>query len=198
MISGRTGLEAAVKVLEAGGIVAFPTDTVYGLAANALDPGAVARIYAAKGRDYDKPLIVFVGDLNDAGSFAEITPLAKRLAARFLPGPLSLVLKKKPGVLAENVTGEFKTVGIRIPDHSLALDLVAACAFPLAVTSANRSGEPSPRAATDINIPVDLLLSGGDLPNGAESTVVDATGKTPEFLRLGALSRAEVEKASKP
>jgi len=190
-------IQKAARHLKDGGTVILPTDTVYGIAANAMDEMAVSKIYAAKGRRFDKPLIVFVKNLGEAENFAGLTPLAQRLAQAFLPGPLSLVLKKRGHQLAKNLTGDFDTIGIRIPDNVIVSALLAACPFPLAVTSANRSGEASPKTLRDVKIPADCILDGGDCALGVVSTVVDARGEMPKILRAGALSEAQIMKGAK-
>lgn len=188
-------IQAAVRVLEAGGRVAFPTETVYGLAANALDEKAVAGIFKAKDRPAGKPLIIFVADKKTAKKFAKFSPLAEKLAENFWPGALTLVLDKAEDCrFPQNVTAGYRTIGIRVPNNPTALALVKALSFPLAVTSVNLSGQPSPVNAADISIPVDLILDGGASELGIESTVIDATGGTPVFLREGATPRAEIEK----
>jgi L-threonylcarbamoyladenylate synthase len=194
-MSDQKSIEKAASAMAHGGIVAFPTDTVYGLAADATNDDAVSKIYQAKGRSFDKPLIIFVKSLAETENFAVISPLAEKLTKTFLPGPLTLVLNLKPGVLAPRVTGQFDTVGLRIPDNQMALDLIEACPFPLATTSANTSGDPSPKSADEVNVVVDYVLDGGPSKIGLESTVVDASGETPKFYRVGALSEDEILKA---
>lgn len=188
-------IQAAAKILETGGLVAFPTETVYGLAANALDEKAVAGIFKAKDRPAGRPLIIFVGDRKTAKKFAKFSPLAEKLAKNFWPGALTLVLDKAEDCrLPENLTAGLKTIGLRVPSNPTALALVKALSFPLAVTSVNLSGQPSPAKAAAISIPVDLILDGGPSELGIESTVIDATGGIPVFLREGATPRAEIEK----
>lgn len=188
-------IQVAADVLQSGGLVAFPTETVYGLAANALDQKAVARIFEAKGRPADKPLIVFVSDFGAAKRFANFSPLAEKLAKNFWPGALTIVLERVEDCpLPENLTAGFKTIGLRVPDNLTALALTKTLSFPLAVTSVNLSGQPSPAKAGDITLPVELILDGGASELGIESTVIDARGDTPVFLREGATSRAEIEK----
>lgn len=186
-------IQEAADVLAGGGLVAVPTETVYGLAANALDEKAVGKIFEAKGRPADKPLIIFVPDLNAAKNLVKFTALAEKLAAGFWPGALTLVLDKKADCrLPKNVTGGLKTLGLRVPGHPAAQSLVQACSFPLAVTSVNLTGQPSPTIASDVTLPVDLVLDGGHSKLGLESTVLDARGETPVFLRDGATSRFEI------
>lgn len=188
-------IQVAAGVLQSGGLVAFPTGTVYGLAANALDQKAVARIFEAKGRPAGKPLIVFVADFADAKKFAHFSPLAEKLAGKFWPGALTIVLERfKDCPFPENLTAGFKTIGIRVPNNPAARALTKTLSFPLAVTSVNLSGQPSPAKAGDITLPVELILDGGASEFGIESTVIDASGDRPVFLREGATSRAEIEK----
>lgn len=141
---GPADLQLAAEALRAGRLVAFPTETVYGLGAHARDPAAVQRLFRVKGRPADNPVIVHVAGPDALGQVAtDITPLARSLAARFWPGPLTLVLPARDGVPAV-VTGGASTVGVRVPDHPVALDLLAAADLPVAAPSANRSGRPSP------------------------------------------------------
>ncbi|MEE8294211.1 MAG: L-threonylcarbamoyladenylate synthase [Sphingomonadales bacterium] len=185
---------ASADILRSGGLVAFPTETVYGLAANALDEKAVARIFEAKTRLADKPLIIFVSNFENAKKFAKFSPLAEKLADHFWPGALTLVLDRALDCnLAPNVSAGFKTIGVRVPGNQTALALTKALSFPLAVTSVNLSGHPSPLKAQEITLAVDVVLDGGASELGIESTVIDATGETPVFLREGATSRSEIE-----
>ena len=190
-------LSAAVDLLRRGGLVAFPTETVYGLGAHAMNPDAVRRIFRAKGRPADNPLIVHVADLAQVEQVAtELTPLARDLMARWSPGPLTVVLDARPGV-PEETTGGLRTVAVRIPDHPLASALLNAVASPLAAPSANRSGRPSPTTAAhvadELGTDVDLILDGGPSRVGVESTVVDARGVVPVVLREGAVSREHLD-----
>jgi L-threonylcarbamoyladenylate synthase len=191
----------AAKVLRQGHLVVFPSETVYGLGANALDPKAVARIYKAKGRPSDNPLIVHVPDLEAARSLSsEWPPLADALAARFWPGPLTLVVPRAPHVPAE-VSAGLDSLALRVPDHAGALHLLRACGFPIAAPSANRSGRPSPTrvhdAVKDLGDSVGLFLDGGPCRIGVESTVVSLLGK-PTLLRPGGVPREEIEKVTGP
>lgn len=187
-------LEQALEVLHSGGLVAFPTDTVYGLGALAFMGSAVEGIYAAKNRPVEKAIPVLIGDPGDIGKVAsEVPELAEKLAGRFWPGPLTLVVPKHPGLpTAVSVTG---TVGLREPDHPLARALLQR-AGPLAVTSANLSGESSPTTADEVLAQlggrIALILDGGQTPGGVPSTVVDCVGSEPRILREGALSKAEI------
>jgi L-threonylcarbamoyladenylate synthase len=185
-------LRAAADALRAGKLVAFPTETVYGLGANALDPVAIARIFAAKGRPTTNPLIVHVADASELPAVAsEVTPLAVKLIAAFWPGPLTLVLPKNPAV-PDAVTAGGPTVAVRCPAHPLALELLRAAGVPVAAPSANRSGELSPTTAdhvlASLDGRIDFVLDGGPCPGGLESTVLDVTGPVPRLLRPGLVS----------
>lgn len=181
----------AVECLRNGKLVAFPTETVYGLGANARDADAVARIFAAKGRPATNPLIVHVADTDAARSLAtEWTPVAEELAAMYWPGALTLVVRKTDAIPAI-ITAGGDTVGLRVPDHPVALELLRRSGVPVAAPSANRSEEVSPttarHVADSLGPYVDdlLILDGGACRVGIESTVVDATGDTPRLLRPG-------------
>jgi L-threonylcarbamoyladenylate synthase len=192
----RAVLERAAAVLRAGGLVAFPTETVYGLGANALDPAAVARIFAAKGRPADNPVIVHAPDAETAWRVTTgPTPLARRLAEVFWPGPLTLVLPAADA-LPRAATAGLPSVAIRVPDHPVALALLRAAGVPVAAPSANRSGRPSPTAAAhvvdDLGDVVDVVVDGGPCRVGVESTVVDARGDVPIVLREGGISREQL------
>ena len=192
-------IERAAAVLEAGGLVAFPTETVYGLGADAANPEAVARVFAVKGRPTDHPLIVHIGDANELDQWARTVPTSARLLAdAFWPGPLTLLLERADGV-PDRVTGGRPTVGLRVPDHPVARALLRAFAAPrqgrpagIAAPSANRFGRVSPTTAAhvraDLGDDVDLVLDGGPSRVGIESTIVDCTGPAPEVLRLGGIS----------
>ena len=179
--------ERALARLEAGGLVAFPTDTVYGLGAMAFLAEAAARIYQAKGRSVEKALPVLLSSSADLPRVALKPPLmALRLAARFWPGPLTLVVARQPAI-PETVSA-LPTVGVRVPDHAVARGLLLA-AGPMAVSSANRAGAPSPRTAQEVLAQlggvIDLILDGGETAGGVPSTVVDCTGEVPIVLREG-------------
>lgn len=176
--------------------MAFPTETVYGLGANALDARAVARIFAAKERPADNPLIVHLaGESGLAFVATDVPPLARRLAAQFWPGPLTLVVPAAPAIPAV-VTGGLPTVAVRVPDHPVALALLDAAGVPVAAPSANRSGRPSPTTAAhvadDLGGRIDLVLDAGPCELGVESTVVDARGDRPVVLREGAVTREQL------
>ncbi|MCI0699629.1 MAG: threonylcarbamoyl-AMP synthase [Planctomycetia bacterium] len=182
----------AAEVLRAGRLVAFPTETVYGLGANALDAEAVARIFDAKGRPATNPLIVHVSDVSEVLNVASVWPeCAEKLSARFWPGPLTLVVPKR-AELPEVVTAGGATVAVRCPAHAVARALIRASGIPLAAPSANRSSELSPTRAehvlSGLNGRIDMILSGGPCSGGIESTVVDVTGKVPRVLRFGLIT----------
>lgn len=187
-------LRHACDVLRAGGLVAFPTDTVYGVGALAFDGAAVESIYAAKDRPVEKAIPVLIGDLADLAKVSlEVPEMAAKLAARFWPGPLTLVVPKRPD-LPESVSAT-ATVGVRIPDHPVAVALLS-LAGPMAVTSANLSGRPGPSTAQEVFTQLDgriaLILDGGTTPGGVPSTVVDCTGPEPKILREGPVSKDEL------
>ncbi|MGI8574407.1 MAG: L-threonylcarbamoyladenylate synthase [Egibacteraceae bacterium] len=186
----------AAAILCDGGLVAFPTETVYGLGADALDPKAVARIFAVKQRPADNPLIVHLADAGRLDALAVTTPCARRLAARWWPGPLTVVLRARPHVPSVTTAG-LDSVAVRVPAHPVAHALLRAANLPVAAPSANRSGRPSPTTAqhvlADLGDAVDLILDGGRCLHGVESTVVDARGDRPIVLREGALSREQLD-----
>jgi len=178
-----------VAVLRRGGLVAFPTETVYGLGADASNPAAVARIYQVKGRPAGHPVIVHIGDVGQLARWArEIPGSATKLAARFWPGPLTLVLKRAPGV-GSQLTGAQETIGLRIPGHPVALQLLREFGGGIAAPSANRFGRISPTTAEhvrrDLGSEVDLVLDGGACEIGIESTIVDLSRGRPMLLRPG-------------
>jgi len=190
-------LRTAAEVVHAGGLVAFPTETVYGLGANALDVDAVRRIFEAKGRPPVNPLIVHVhGESMLRQVVADWPPTAATLAARFWPGPLTLVLLKGESV-ADLVTAGGSTIAVRTPGHPIALALIREAGVPLAAPSANRSGEISPTRAEHVLAGlagrIDLILDGGPTLNGIESTVLDLTTEPPTLLRPGPVGIAELE-----
>ena len=200
-VDGDSDVFAEVaKVIRGGAPVAFPTETVYGLGANAFDEQAVARVFAAKGRPADNPLIVHVADRQQLDLIA-MTPSEweQRLMAAFWPGPLTLVLPVKPGVLPGNVTAGLDTVAVRQPAHPVALALLQACGVPLAAPSANRSGKPSPTTALHVKEDLDgviaAILDGGPAEVGIESTVVRCTTDEVHILRPGAVTAEQLAKA---
>jgi L-threonylcarbamoyladenylate synthase len=182
----------AVEVLRAGGLVAFPTETVYGLGADAADPDALRRLFAVKGRPADHPVIVHVARASQLEDLARDVPeVAHALAQAFWPGPLTLVVRRNPDRVAAEATGGLDTVGIRVPDHPLALELLDAFGGGVAAPSANRFGRVSPTTAQhvrdDLGADVDLVLDGGPCTVGVESTIVAVTGAAPVVLRLGGI-----------
>lgn len=192
-----TYIDKAAEVLRNDGLVAFPTETVYGLGANALIPEAVAAIYRAKGRPSDNPLIVHVAGIEGC---KELTPFwsstVEKLVKRFWPGPLTLILPKTERV-PDITTGGLSTVAIRMPDNPIALELIKRSGCPIAAPSANLSGRPSPtrpeHVIEDLAGRIDVILKGGDCRVGIESTVLDMTGETPTILRPGILTPEEIE-----
>ncbi len=187
----------AAALIRSGGLVAFPTETVYGLGANALDPEAVQRIFAAKGRPSNSPLIVHVASILLARLIVREWPReAELLANRFWPGPLTLVLKKHPNLPAA-VTAGLDTVGVRVPAHPVALALLREAGVPIAAPSANRFAGLSPTRAEHVRQSlgdrVDMVLEGGPSEVGIESTVLSVAGETPLLVRPGMISREQLE-----
>ena len=190
-------IRQAAQILRSGGLVAFPTETVYGLGADATNADAVERIFTAKGRPGTNPLIVHVADESIARRYAAVWPeKASQLARAFWPGPLTLVLPKSPSIV-DRATAGGKTVGLRVPDHPLALELLRAFGGAVAAPSANRSNRVSPTTAQhvrdELGGSVDLILDGGPCRVGIESTVLDLSGDVPAILRPGGLSRERIE-----
>jgi L-threonylcarbamoyladenylate synthase len=188
--------QAAAHILR-GELVAFPTETVYGLGANAFDTQAVQRIFAAKGRPFDDPLIVHIADAGEVASVASAFPSqAQRLAAEFWPGPLTLLLPRHPALPPE-VTAGLDTVAVRVPRHAVALGLLRASGVPIAAPSANRFGHTSPTTAghvlADLEGMVDVILDAGSTPVGIESTVLDLATRPPTILRPGGITREQLE-----
>jgi L-threonylcarbamoyladenylate synthase len=189
-------VEAAVAALRRGEVIGLPTETVYGLAADAGNPAAVARIFALKGRPADHPLIVHIAGAEQLPRFArELPPAAQALAQAFWPGPLTLILKRAVGV-PDAVTGGQDSVGLRCPAHPLALEVLRAFGGGIAAPSANRFGHISPTSAAHVRSEfgdaVPLVLDGGDCEVGIESTIVDLTGARPRILRPGRISREQL------
>lgn len=191
-------IEQAARKILSGELVGFPTETVYGLGANALNAEAVMKIYEAKGRPSDNPLIIHVCNIKMAESVVELNWRARFLMDTFWPGPLSLVLKAKECV-PQVTRGGLKTAAIRMPDNQIALELIRAAGVPIAAPSANRSGRPSPTDAMtvreDIGNAVSIVLDGGPARVGLESTVLDLSGDDPVLLRPGGISKEDIEKA---
>jgi L-threonylcarbamoyladenylate synthase len=191
-------IRQAAEALAKGDIVAFPTETVYGLGANALDSRAVAKVFAAKERPRFNPLIVHVPGLAAAEHYAVVNDTARQLAEAFWPGPLSLVLKKRPACgIADLVSAGLETIALRAPAHPVAQALLAAVKLPIAAPSANRSGRVSPTTAAHVEAELGdrpaMILDGGPCPLGIESTVVSVVGEVPALLRPGALPREAIE-----
>lgn len=190
-------VELAAATLKEGGLVAFPTETVFGLGASAFQPNAVSRIFQAKNRPQDNPLIVHIAHRNQIAEVCEVIPEAARvLIDAFFPGPLTLVVPAAP-TLPSVVTASLGTVGIRMPDHDVANAFLRACGEPVAAPSANRSGRPSPTTweavMDDLDGRVDVILRGDASRVGLESTVVDCTGKEPIILRPGSISLEDLK-----
>ena len=187
----RIMLEKAGEILRGGGLVALPTETVYGLGASALSISAAEKIYAAKGRPSDNPLIVHVAEPQDAELFAYTPPLYYKLAERFMPGPLTVIMPKRD-IIPEAVTGGLDTVAIRCPIHSVARELIRCAGVPVAAPSANRSGSPSPTSAahviSDMLGRIDMIIDGGDCEIGVESTVISIADGIITILRPGAVT----------
>lgn len=184
-------LAEAGRVLREGGLVVFPTETVYGLGGNATDAEAAKKIYAAKGRPSDNPLIIHIAEPRDAEAYAETSPLYYRLAEAFMPGPLTLILPKKE-TIPHSVTGGLDSVAVRCPAHPIAHALIAAAGVPVAAPSANLSGKPSPTCAAhvidDLSGRVEMILDGGACDIGLESTILKIDCDVPVLLRPGGIT----------
>jgi L-threonylcarbamoyladenylate synthase len=187
----------ASKLIRSGEIIAFPTETVYGLGANALNPSSVSKIYKIKGRPSDNPLIVHIADMKTLRTLvSEIPREAIRIINKFWPGPITLVLKKSK-IVPKITTGGLNTVAIRMPRNNVALALIKKSGLPIAAPSANISGRPSPTKAShvkdDLNGKIKLILDGGSTEIGIESTVIDMTQRAPVILRPGGISKELIE-----
>ncbi len=194
-------IHQAARLLRDGRLVAFPTETVYGLGADATNGVAVAAIFEAKGRPHFNPLIVHVADVADVSPLAHMTPLARRLADAFWPGPLTLVLARVPGSpIADLANAGLDTVAIRVPSHPVARALIRAAGRPVTAPSANRSGHVSAteagHVADDLEDRVAMILDDGPCAAGVESTVIDATGDVPVLLRPGAVTAEDIARAT--
>jgi L-threonylcarbamoyladenylate synthase len=193
----REWIKEASGILRSGGLVAFPTETVYGLGANALDVQAVGKIFEVKGRPQDNPLIIHVSGITEAAKYAEVRDSAENLMNSFWPGPLTIVMYSI-GAVPEITRAHLDTVALRVPLHPVALSLLSGAGVPIAAPSANRSGRPSPTTAQavaeDLGDAVDLILDGGPTAIGLESTVVDATHDTVAILRPGGVTKEMLAK----
>lgn len=189
--------EECADIIKAGGLVAFPTETVYGLGGNALDAEVSKKIYAAKGRPSDNPLIVHIQDMSQLYEVAEdVSEEVLSLAEKFWPGPLTMILKKKT-IVPDATTGGLDTVAVRMPSHKAALELIKASGVPIAAPSANSSGRPSPTCAEhvlqDLAGKIDAVIDGGGVDIGLESTIIDVSGDVPVLLRPGYITTAMLE-----
>ena len=200
LAASSEAIARALEILKAGGLVAFPTDTVYGVGALAFDGKAIESIYAVKGRPVEKAIPILIGDAEDLEKVgSDIPETAHKLASRFWPGPLTILVPKRAD-LPESVSTT-STVGVRVPDHAVARDLLRA-AGPMAVTSANISGEPSPVTAEEVYEQlagrIALIIDGGKTPGGVPSTLVDSTTRELRILRKGPVSLKELRTALEP
>ena len=191
-------LKQASDIIKNGGLVAFPTETVYGLGGNGLAGDAVKKIFAAKGRPMDNPLILHICRLSQLDKLVkEITPCAKTLIDNFWPGPMTLIFRKKD-IVPYETSGGLNTVAIRFPENKIAQEFIRFCDLPVAAPSANTSGRPSPTKAQhvleDMNGKIEMILDGGDCEIGLESTVIDVTGENPVICRPGGVTLEQVKK----
>lgn len=190
-------LKRASKCIKNGGLVAFPTETVYGLGGDGLNPKAASRIYQAKGRPSDNPLILHINDQKMLKRIvSEITPMAKKIMTAFCPGPITIILPKSK-IVPKTVTGGLDTIAIRMPDNDIARELIRLADTPIAAPSANISGRPSPTTAQavyhDLQGRIEFILDGGACEFGVESTIVDCTEEVPVILRPGAITKEMLE-----
>lgn len=188
----------AAKLLSEGKIVCYPTDTVYGIGAAASNDEAIRRLYEIKGRAFDKAVPLLIAEPEDAEQIAEVPAGAKGLIAAFWPGPLTLLMRRKPGFRSMALANQ-NTVALRVPDEDVVREIIAMVGDPIVGTSANRTGAPPPVSATEVAMElgevVDLVIDGGRRPGGQESTVLDITTLAYRVVREGALSRDELSKA---
>jgi L-threonylcarbamoyladenylate synthase len=194
-----TDMTEAADIIRQGGLVAVPTETVYGLAANGLDENAVKKIYEVKNRPESKPISLLVSGMEDVDRFCIMIPAAAYiLAEKFWPGPLTMILRKS-GAVPDIVTAGSGTVGVRCPDHKKTLEIIKLAGVPLAAPSANPSGKPSPKSAIAVSLyfngKIDCIVDGGQCTVGIESTIVDLTVMPPRILREGGLPRKAIEEA---
>ena len=195
----KEGVKKAAEIIKRGGLVAFPTETVYGLGANGLDENAVPKIYEAKGRPSDNPLILHISKLDEIEDIVkEIPKSALILAEEFWPGPLTMVFKKSERI-PYRTTGGLESVAIRMPSSKIARELIKAAGVPIAAPSANSSGRPSPTKAAhviyDLDGKIDMVIDGGEVDIGIESTIVDVTGEVPVILRPGFITEKMLSEA---
>ncbi len=195
-------LPQAKDILEKGGLIGIPTETVYGLAGNALDPLASQKIYAAKGRPSDNPLIVHIANMEMLKPLVKDIPeTALKIAEAYWPGPLTIIMEKSD-IVPYETTGGLDTVAVRMPSHPIANKLIGMTGIPLAAPSANTSGRPSPTKAShvydDLNGKIEMILDGGDVGIGIESTIIDVTGNEPMILRPGYITKAMLEEIVGP
>jgi len=195
-------MELAGRILKDGGLVAFPTETVYGLGGDALNPEASAKIYAAKGRPSDNPLIVHIADMQSLSVIAaDIPDKAKALADRFWPGPLTMILPKAD-IVPRETTGGLDTVAVRMPSHPTAYELIRSSGIYIAAPSANVSGRPSPTLAShveeDLSGRIDMIIDGGHADIGLESSIIDLTSEVPTILRPGYITKDMFEEVIGP
>lgn len=193
----KESLIKAAEILKNGGLVAFPTETVYGLGGDGLNPEAAEKIYNAKGRPADNPLIIHIGDKKDLDKLTkEIPEMGRKLVEAFWPGPLTLIFYKSE-VIPYSTTGGLETVAIRMPNHPIALELLKESGVKIAAPSANTSGKPSPTKAShvieDLAGKIDMIIDGGEVEIGLESTIVDVTGDNPVILRPGFITKEMLE-----
>ncbi len=192
------GMKEGAELIKSGHLVAFPTETVYGLGANALLEDAAKKVYEAKGRPSDNPLIIHLADAAEAEKYCEVTPTFISLAKAFMPGPLTVVMKKKP-IIPSGVTGGLDTVAVRVPSHPAARELISLAGVPIAAPSANLSGRPSTTTAdhviSDMLGRIDMIIDGGECDIGLESTIVAIVGENKlKMLRPGKISVEMLEK----
>jgi L-threonylcarbamoyladenylate synthase len=189
LLADQSGIAHARKLLAAGEVIAFPTDTVYGLAALASDQRAIRKVYELKGRPLHQPLVLMIADPDLAQSWAEVDERARAYMRRWWPGPLTLILPARPGLRPPLVGGRPRTIGIRVPDHPPATALLRAVGEALATTSANLSGQPPARTALEAAWlrGVAAVLDAGPTPGGVPSTVLDLSGEVPQIRREGAI-----------
>lgn len=192
----RKEIEHAAEIIKSGGLVIYPTDTVYGLGVDAFNRQAVLRVFEAKQRELNKPISIAVANVEQAREVVEWDDSIDALAKKFLPGPLTMILKKKVGFPDELIASEDK-IGVRIPNHDVALDLIKLVGRPITTTSANISGQPNPRTAKEavkqVGDKVDFVLDAGECEIGEPSTVVELVDGRVKILRAGAISKKEIE-----